>query len=266
MFLPHMPGDYDILAPTLSFIAQLLAFAGLILVPIGIVWLTYETIKYAKKETEASNAAYYFALVALIALFIIGIAISLTVFISNNRSLGFIIAIAVVYYFSKVIARTRRLKNVANKNFNAIPFYLVCIPLLVQLIRYTLLDQAVAYSRNRAIRQSEQLIKDIEIYYQHNGHYPLSILSVWKDYKTSVIGVKQYHYEPAGKAYNLYFEQVSDNPATKEIVMYNKLDEQEMTSHDQDLLLLSPHALDQQRGYFAVHNLSQPHWKQFLFD
>ena len=266
MFLPHMPGDYDTLAPTLSFMAQLLGFASLVMVPIGLVWLTHEAIKDFKKETDASNATHYFAVVALTVLFIIGIAISLTVFVSNNRSLGFILLILVVYFFSKLVSGIRRIKNTANKRFSAIPVYLVCIPLLVLLIRYTLLDQAVEYSRNRAIRQSEQLINDIETYYQRNGHYPPSMLSLWKDYKTSVMGIDQYHYEPAGQVYNLYFEQVSDNPATREIVMYNKLDEQQMTSHDQDLLLLPPDALDRQRGYFAVHELPQPHWKRFLFD
>ncbi len=32
-------------------------------------------------------------------------------------------------------------------------------------------------------------------------------LSVWWDYKPSVIGVEKYHYEPSGAAYHLLFEQ-----------------------------------------------------------
>ncbi len=146
------------------------------------------------------------------------------------------------------------------------PMYLICIPLAVLLIRTIFIDKAAEYSRNSAIKNSEQLIKDIETYYQKNGHYPTSMLSLWKDYKTSVVGIKQYHYEPNGKSYNLYFQQVPSNVATQEIIMYNKLDEHQMTSHDQDLLLLSINDLNQQRGYFAVQNLPNPHWKQFLFD
>jgi len=48
--------------------------------------------------------------------------------------------------------------------------------------------------------------------------------------------------------------------------MYNKLNEQEMTSHDQDLLLLTENELRQQRGHFEVHNLPEVHWKYFWLD
>jgi hypothetical protein len=92
------------------------------------------------------------------------------------------------------------------------------------------------------------------------------MLSVWKDYKISITDIRQYHYETNGKAYNLYFEQIAADPATKEIVMYNNLVQHGMTSHDQDLLLLPANELNQQRGYFEVHNLPYSHWKRFLFD
>jgi hypothetical protein len=94
------------------------------------------------------------------------------------------------------------------------------------------------------MRQSEQLIQDIEAYHKKNGQYPLSLLSVNKDYEPSLIGIKEYHYEPFGNAYNLYFEQFSDELDIKEIVMYNKLNEHAMTSHDMDILEYSGEELN----------------------
>jgi hypothetical protein len=48
--------------------------------------------------------------------------------------------------------------------------------------------------------------------------------------------------------------------------MYNKLDQHEMTSHNQDLLELTPNELTYQRGYTTVHALPIAHWKYFWFD
>ena len=67
-----------------------------------------------------------------------------------------------------------------------------------------------------------------------------SLLALWPDYKPSVIGIKQYHYEPNGEAYNVYFEQLSNRFGTREIVMYNKLDQHAFASHAAHILETSP--------------------------
>ncbi len=77
-------------------------------------------------------------------------------------------------------------------------------------------------------------------------------------------GIKRFHYERNGDAYNIYFEQTSDIIGTEEVVMYNKLDVHEMTVHNQDLLrIASENTL---RGYHKESDLPQPHWKIFYFD
>ncbi len=48
---------------------------------------------------------------------------------------------------------------------------------------------------------------------------------------------------------------------TQEIVMYNKLGEHEMTVHNQDLLRIASENI--RRGYHAVADLPNPHWKFF---
>lgn len=73
------------------------------------------------------------------------------------------------------------------------------------------------------------------------------------------------HYERSGDAYNVVFEQVASNPATREFVVYNPLDRQVFTSHRMALL---QHAdqIENRRGYFAVHPTQHAHWKYFWFD
>jgi hypothetical protein len=126
----------------------------------------------------------------------------------------------------------------------------------------------VEFSRNRAIHNSAPLIAAIEQHRAKNGRYPTSLHSVAQDYHPGVMGVDKYRYEPHGEAYNLFFEQFSDKFGTQEFVVYNPLDEQVMTVHAADLLEMTPQqlALDRTRGYYAVNNASQPHWKYFWFD
>jgi len=42
MLLPFLPGQYDSLAVPLSMMAQLFGIVGLLLVPLGVVWIAYE--------------------------------------------------------------------------------------------------------------------------------------------------------------------------------------------------------------------------------
>jgi hypothetical protein len=136
------------------------------------------------------------------------------------------------------------------------------------LLQRAVAEPATEFSRDRAIRSSAQLIADIEQYRASHGRYPTSLLSVWEDYLPGLIGIKEYHDEPRGDAYNLFFEQLSFRFGTREFVMYSPRDEHALTSHKMDLLQLTPEALvvEQSRGHYALHDAPQPHWKYFWFD
>lgn len=261
VFLPFLPGDYDRMAVSFSLMIQLAGFAAMPLTFIGLPWLFYEL----GKKKSISKGTYRFALVALIFSPLCGIGFALGAFVTGSRFLGFAILVALVFIFIRRFKKVRQLRE-GYVSFHPAPVYLVCLPLLIVFSRLAFMEDAIDYSRARAIMQSETLIQDIETYHRNNGHYPVSMLSVNKDYKTSVIGIKQFEYELNGDAYNLFFEQFASPFGTREIVMYNKQDNHVMTSHDQDLLLLDIHSLDAQRGYFRVHDLPQPHWKYFWFD
>jgi hypothetical protein len=261
-FLPFLPGGYDGLAVTLSAMAQLFGVVSLLLVPIGALWLIYEFRRRVSKQA----GAYYFALAALVAASLVAMVVALGAFATFGLSLGLLSLALWIYVVTRLVPRLKRLKTTARDSFHLAPLYLVCVPVVVALVQWTLIPHAVAFSRNYAIRQSAGLINDIEGYHQANGRYPASLAALNPDYKPGVIGIEQYHYEPYGDAYNLYFEQSAVAFGTEEIVMYNKQDEHLFPGHAVDILRWTPEQLRIRKGYYALHDAGSPHWKYFWFD
>ena len=259
IFLPFLPGSYDGLAVTLSGMAQLFGMGGLILVPIGLAWLICEHRKQKGK-------GYYFAAASVVALSIIAVIACVGVIDNIGFSLVIIVLALWAYCVSRIVPKLKLLKYAESGTFNPAPLYLVFIPIAVFVFQLILVDPAIEFSRNYAIAQSAELIDNIEEYRIANGHYPKSLLAEHQDYEPSVIGIKQYYYEPNGEAYNLFFEQFTNRFGTREFVMYNKLDEHTMIAHDSDILEWTPEELRERRGWYAVHDALHTHWKYFWLD
>ena len=267
-FLPFLPGRYDGFAVTLSAIAQLFGIAGLLLVPIGVLWLIYELRKRALIHGTLSrkDKGYYFAIASVGALSILASVVSIFAF-ASSFSLGFITLALWIYGVSRIVPRLKLLKNAEVGVFTPTPLYLIFVPIVVALFQFALVGPATEFSRNYAIKKSAELINDIEEYHRANGRYPKSLLSLWEDYDPSVIGIERFHYELHGDAYNLFFEQFRLHPlGTREIVMYSKLDEHFIAAHNMDRLTWIGEELEARQGYYAVYDASRPHWKYFWFD
>lgn len=271
IFLPYFPGEYDHVAVMSSAITQIAAFASLLLVPLGVWWFLYERMQRKNLKNGTGKSAR-FAAAALLVLSLIVIVASFAAIggIGNFRgsaTLG--IALTAVFVFITVtvlIPRIRKMKNSIEQKVSFIPFYLVIIPVVVVSIRCAFIVPAVNYSTNHAIEQSGVLIQDLEKYYSENGQYPVSLQGLWKDYYQNVMGIEKYYYEPNGKSYNLFFEQLPPDLFAREIVMYNKLDEHVIRSHPSFIFSLTPEEFERYRGYFAEYDLPKEHWKYFLFD
>jgi hypothetical protein len=271
MFYPYFPGQYDGLAVTLSTMAQLTGIVGLLLVPMGALWLIYELRKRTRKKQNLPYASrgYFFAITSLIIASIVAMIVSLLAVLSMGLSFGLLTAALWIYIGARLIPGLKRVKNAETGNFNPAPLYLVFIPVAVLLFQLTLGARAMEFSRDRAILSSAELINDIENHRIEQGRYPSSLLAVNKDYQPSVVGVEQYYYAVQGDAYNLFFEQprfLLLEFGTREIVMYNRLDEHIMPSHVYWILIWTPEELATQQGWYAVHEASSPHWKYFWFD
>ena len=271
MVYPFLPGAYDGLAVSLSTIAQLSGVVGVLLVPIGALWLVYELRKRAHKKQNLPHKerGYYFAMASLIAASILAMLVFLLTFLGISISFGVLLFALWYYAVSTLISRLKSLKKAESENINPTPLYLIFIPIAVLLFQLTLAPRATEFSRNYAIEHSAEFISDIEAYRDANGRYPSSLLATWKDYYPSVVGIEKFHYAPNGDAYNLFFEQprfLLDNLGTREFVVYNPLDEHMIISHTSWILLLPPEELVVTQGWYAVHDTPSPHWKYFWFD
>jgi hypothetical protein len=260
--LPFLPGRYDPLAMPLSLMCRIFGTVGLLLVPVGTLWVS------AGYWNRPAGRQYGIAIAALIASSVVWVIVSLGALVSGGPVLALGAMVFWIYVAWRILPRLKRLKTTTPLSTDAVAFYLIGVPVAVALLQTALVAPAIEFSRSRAIRNSAGLIAEIERYRAAHGRYPASLMSVWEDYLPGVIGIKEYHYEPSGDAYNLFFEQFALHFGTREFVMYNPRDRQAMTSHKLDLLQLTPGelAVEQSRGHYAVHDGPSPHWKYFWFD
>jgi hypothetical protein len=268
MFYPYLPGDYDGAAVTLSVMSQLFAIAGLLLVPIGAIWLVYEIRRRAREPIGERRSDWepWFGWVAIGAATLVALVAALGAGVDHHYSFGVGLLVVWAYVAVRLAGRLKASRGAADRGFNPAPLYMIVLPLVAAVFKFTLLAPAGEASRLRSIDGSAALIRDIEQYWVTHGHYPHSLLSLWDDYRPSAICVERFHYEPNGEDYNVYFEHFAVGLDQKEIVMYNKRDQQDFSSHNMDLLQLSEADINRMRGHVASRDAGRPHWKYFLFD
>ena len=212
---------------------------------------------------------YYFALVSVITASVVAAAIALIALATIGSSFGLLMLVLWLYIVSRLFPTLRLLKNAESERISPAPLYLIVIPIAALVFQVVLAAPLTEFSRNRAIANSNEFIRDIEAYYDEYDHYPVSLAAMWKDYYPDVVGVEKFHYSPYDESYNLFFEQPRfflDNIGTREWVVYNPDDEHRMYSHTAWFLLLTSEELERSQGWYAVHNASTPHWKYFWFD
>ena len=158
-FYPFLSGEYDSLAVPLSAMAQIFGLIGLLLVPIGVLWLIYELRKHArgKRNLATTPRRYYFALASIVISSIVAIAVCLGAFMSIGPSFGFLTLALWLYLGARLRPGLKMLKTAEAESFNHVPLYLVFIPLLVFISQLALAPRATNFSRNRAIAQSAEL-------------------------------------------------------------------------------------------------------------
>jgi hypothetical protein len=253
MLLPFLPGRHDPLAATLAASATGVSFGSLLLVPIGVVWLM-------------STRGYGLAKAALIVGTIVAAGAALVTAANGSMAAAAVVLAASVAWLITLRRRVASAQTNGTTLARSVAVALIVVPLAATAARVALVGSASVWSRDRAMANSAEIIRDIERFRERTGAYPVAINSLWPDYHPGSIGIDRYRYEPNGEAYNLYFEHPSTDFAAREIVMYNPRGEQDFSSHAFDLLQLSPEQIRQQRGYFASETLRQAKWKRFLFD
>ncbi|MFZ4826782.1 MAG: hypothetical protein ACOYLB_05455 [Phototrophicaceae bacterium] len=271
MVYPYLEGQYDPLSVGLSTLIQVFAVLAVVWMPIGVLWSLAE-LRWAMRRKRAlpvQTSAFLFGWVTVV----LGSLIAILLAVLANFVLGKALALGIILAWGwgvwRVFPRLQALLHNPATQFN--PFALGMCALIVSLwVVQTIGAQPLTqFSRARAIAQSSELIRDIEAYHLLNGSYPLSLLAVYADYETGVVGIPRYHYAPHGDAYMLFFEQprfVLDDLGVREMVVYHPQDQHTMISHASWILLLPPSQLNRSQGWFASEDSPTAHWKYFWFD
>jgi hypothetical protein len=260
-FYPFLPGEYDGMALPLSLVAQVVSVTGLLFVPVGALSLIHA--RWTRAGGKGLGPA------GLIAYVIVAIVASGAAWSSSGRAFGCATLIGSAYILSKLWPGFKPSTSADPPKSVSTPLYLAAAAIVAVLLQVLLANSMIEFSRSRAIGSSAELIDDLERHHAAHGQYPKSLNGIWADYKVSVVGVSQFHYAPHGDAYNLYFEQplpLLTAPGTREFVVYNPRNQHMMLSHAAWNVTRSPDALAHGQGWYAVHDLSRPHWKAFRFD
>jgi hypothetical protein len=254
MLLPYLPGRFDASAATLSFLVQVASYTSLLLMPVGLAWLL-------RRPKARSWHKLTVGLAGLIA-----VVTTLAAAAINELALGAIVGIGAIICLPRVYRSLRAGEERARANRNLVPVYLMIMPVLLVVGRQAVLPRAADWSADRAIRHSAALIAEIETFRDRRGHYPVSLQSLNRDFPTGVVGLKRFHYEPNGEAYNLFFIRPSIQLDAQEVVLFNPRGEHRFTSHELDILQYDGEALNLRRGDRRRTQLPHPNWISILFD
>ncbi len=253
IFLPFIPGSYDELSVGLSASAQLLGYIGMLLVPIGILWLIQEIRKTYNKNVDPNNwnSGYYYAITATVAGIFIALLVSLGLLMSAGVSSAVMSLALVAFILYRLLPKIKKMRGAETKRFNVAPLYLLSIPIIAFAVRFFFIGMLCDYSRTYVMEKGEEVISAVENYYAQKGKYPESLTEIHHIPKPSIMGIGDFKYEKNGEAYNLSFVQsqfIFQRFATEEVVMYNRNDEHNV------------------KGHYASYDTKFPHWKYFWLD
>jgi hypothetical protein len=110
---PFLPGEYDSLAMTLSTMVQAFGLVGLLLVPVGSLWLLYNLwrMRRRRQNLPVKGRGYVFALVTVVVATLVAAAVSLTAFLSGGPSFGFVTFALWLYVVSRLLPRMKHTRS-----------------------------------------------------------------------------------------------------------------------------------------------------------
>lgn len=254
-FAPFLPGSYSTVAIGASALVQMSGFFGLLLVPVGVLWLLLQLRNRQEKPKMPDKWAngYYFSLLVFIptiGFLILLLAVGFYQMEVRERVLSIAFIAALIIFCGAGIVR---LKNSRPGKFNFSPLYLIILPLTAWCTKNFWVEKIADVSRDKAIVQSLPIIEALEEYHSKNGAYPVSLDELKGKYLTmipnsGVIGIKPYGYEKTGDSYRLSFVQWLHWGATEEKVIYSRFNQEQI------------------KGYFAGFETKHPDWRYYWFD
>jgi len=271
MIFPFMPGKYDPLAIALSSFVQIYSGLGLITVIPASLWLL-RNIKYPTNVVPNDSLLLKRRIIFKVYFWLNFVILLLVILFTGyglSSTLGIAHFISLVYFSGKMLKKIIDPKSHRLLFSVCLPAALALLPLLLFVFQMVLDRPLTTMSRNRAIRNSRELVDEIERFNQSYGVYPHTLNAIHMDFSTGIAGIEKYHYTYDKSSYNIYFEQPRfffDRVGTREFVVYNPHDRHLMMSHTVWHMIMEPYQLMNGQGWYESLETGHPHWKRFMFD
>jgi hypothetical protein len=253
---PYLPGRHDGLAVALSTTTQMFGVVGLLLVPVGVLWMKFPARRFS------------LGILSLLVASIVTFVLAVTAAASVGYSFAVLVLAALILLIAGVGRRLRRAPVADDDRLNLLQKLMVWMPLVTLVAQIALAVPMTEWSRQRAMAHADAIIADLEAFRDRHGHYPEALEGLHPDYTTGVVGIERYYYSRQGEAYNLVFEQprfLLDRVGTREWTVYNPLDQHSAFSHAAGLIE-APETTGPSQGWYAAGEAGRPHWMYFLFD
>ena len=225
---PFLPGPPNRFVNGLSILGQATGLAGLLLVPVALIWIVYEIRKAKLANTKINwKVPYFLAITFLVIVFLIFGLFAIAIYYIEGWITGTLVSLVIIAVMWLVLRGVLRLRRKDDKRFNPTPIYLSTLPVIAFLANLFIVTPISEYSRNASIRQAQGLINMIEDYKFREGDYPESIDVLREKYNTripnpKVMGVLNYRYNKINEDYSLSFSQWLEWGSLEVIVLYDK--------------------------------------------
>lgn len=224
---PFMPGTTIEFSHSLAQFIHASGYLGLFILPLGMLWLIIEMRNEKNQELTRWTNGYYLAWLTLTPLLLIYLMIltKTTAEILGGSITTIIPHAILIPILVFLVSRIQKLKHKANYYFNAIPLYIVIIPLITIFISHFIVENVANLRREKLIILTEPLITAIEKYKTDHGIYPEQLNLLQQKYIAQLPtlkykGVNGYHYKTSQGSFQLSFEQLWHWNAT-DVTMYS---------------------------------------------
>ena len=266
---PFFPGPSNPIVVGLSSVSLTLGFFGLLLIPVGAIWVIAEWLKLRQSKDQPVNwkPSFYLAIIATMIATSIALIYVPFLWVFDGVAAAIAAAVLIGLGLYKVIRSIKKLRTSPQTSFNPIPLYLIILPLIAFTTNKVLTGPMSVYSRNIAIQKSQALIDAIELYKVNEGEYPPSLENLQGKYlhklpKPAIMGIKKYQYNKINDQFTLSFSQWKDGASLEEIVIFDKNPglKNDYAHYD--------YKIDRYRvkGAFASYDTGVPHWRYYLCD
>lgn len=260
---PFLPGPPNRLVVGLSALAQSAAFFGVVLVPVGLLWLFLDFRDRTKRigmhrRVLASIAAGIVMVPALLGLVYTFMLIGTGAGIAGSAIVGLF-----CYYVWNGVRKLRAQSG----PFGFVPLCLLTVPTVSLLMHMYVMEPVSAYSRGLAMDRGEALIGLVEEFRAENGRYPVTLQELGEGLSAKlpdspVMGVSELKYNADAHGFNVSFSQWQHMAVDEEIVLFSKAN---LTGSEG---LGFDYKLDKHRvkGAYASFGTGREHWRYYWCD